>query len=273
MTGRMAGRVALVTGSTSGIGRGVAERFAREGASVMITGRREQLGKEVAASIQGAGGDAASFAADLEDVDAAGALIEATIERFGHLDTLINNAAAADAARSGDGALGQTTPAFWDMMYRSSLRSVLAVTQGALPHLRESGRGRIVSVSSVQAGRGMGWDVYSAFKSAMVGLTRSLAVSYAADGIAANCLCVGTVVVERTEDFWATEEGRRLWRRTGLTRVGRPEDIAHACVYLGSDEAAFVTGAELFVDGGMHAWMGFRAPGGSPPSANEDISE
>ncbi len=266
MTGRMQGRVALVTGSTSGIGRAVAERFAREGAAVVVTGRRGHLGKEVQDSIEAAGGECLFFAADLEDVDAASQLVTTAAERFGRLDTLVNNAGAPDAARSQDGPLERTDSEFWDMMYRSCLRSSLAVTKAALPHLRESGRGRIVFVSSVQAARGIGWDVYSAIKSAMIGLTRSMAVSCAPDGITANCLCVGTVVVERTDDFWATESGQRLWRRTGLTRIGHPEDVAHGCVYLGSDEAEYVTGSVLFVDGGMHAWMGFRSPSGERPA-------
>ena len=203
--------------------------------------------------------------ADLEDLDAAAHLVAATVDRFGRLDSLVNNAGAPDAARDQDGPLERTDPEFWDMMYRSSLRSAFAVTKNALPHLRASGHGRLLFVSSVQATRGIGWDVYSAMKSAMVGLTRSMAVSHAPDGITANCLCVGTVVVERTDDFWASDAGQRLWRRTGLTRIGKPEDIAHACVYLCSDEAEYVTGSVMYVDGGMHAWMGFRSPPGERP--------
>lgn len=242
----MAGRVALVTGSTSGIGRGIASAYAREGAHVVVTGRREALGRQVAEAIGGA-----FIRADLTDVDQATRLVAQTVERYGALDTLVNNAGDPGSARDADGPIHTTDVEFWDAMYASSVRSAFAVTKAAIPHLRACGRGRVIHVSSVQAITGWGWDAYSAAKAALVGLTRSMAVAYARDAITVNCLAVGTVVVERTAEYWDTDEGKRLWDRVGLTRIGVPEDIAHACVYLGSDEAAYVTGAVLSVDGGM----------------------
>jgi len=249
---RMAGRVAIVTGSTSGIGQRIAERYAEEGAAVVVTGRRVRLGETVAQGIRDAGGVAEFIAADLTDVDQAAHLVETTAERFGRLDTLVNNAGDPGSVRSTDGPLHTTTPEVWDSTYRSSVRTALAVTRAALPHLQRSeGGGRIVSISSVFAVRGAGYDTYSWTKAALVGLTRSLAVSYAADRICANCLTVGYVVVDRSAEMWTSPALRDHWRQVALTRPGVPDDVAAPCLWLGSDEAGYVTGAVIAVDGGM----------------------
>jgi 3-oxoacyl-[acyl-carrier protein] reductase len=247
----MDGRVALVTGSTSGIGLGIAQRFGREGAAVVVTGRRRELGEEVAAKIVADGGTAAFFPADLTDPDAGAEMVTSAVDHFGRLDTIVNNAADPGSARAVDGPLEKNGVDYWDAMYRSSVRSALVVTKAALPALKASGKGRIVNISSIMAIRGGAWDTYAWAKAAIIGLTRSMAVSYAADDITVNCIAVGSVVVERTAESWQQDASQRFWSRVGLTRVGIPEDIAHPCVWLGSDEAEYVTGAVVVVDGGM----------------------
>jgi NAD(P)-dependent dehydrogenase (short-subunit alcohol dehydrogenase family) len=258
----MSGRVALVTGASSGIGAGIAEAFAHEGAAVFASGLEPDLTAATVDRLRraGAGADADGIHADLTETEAATRLAAACVERFGRIDTLVNAAGDPAAARGNDGPLDATDPGYWDALYRSTLRSAMAVTRAALPHLRASTRGgRIIMIGSVMAERGGAWDVYATMKAGLVGLTRSLAVSVASSDVTANCIATGAVVVEKTATAWEAEPRRAHWRQHGLTRVGVPSDIAACCVWLGSDEGAFVTGAVVPVDGGM------AVRGGPPP--------
>ncbi|MGH7321314.1 MAG: SDR family NAD(P)-dependent oxidoreductase [Candidatus Rokuibacteriota bacterium] len=260
--GRLAGRVALVTGSTSGIGRAIAERFGENGAKVVVTGRREALGREVADAIRARGGTAAFFRADLANAADTANLVDCAVSSFGQLDTVVNNAGLVPRRPDGsmrDGPLHLTDEDYWDELYRVDLRAVLLTSKLALPHLLRSAHASLIHVSSIHGVDGNGLDVYSTMKGALVSLTRSMALSYA-HRVRVNCICPGMVIVERTQAIWgAHPEMYDQAKRASLTRVGRPDDIAHCAVYLASDEAEYVSGAILAIDGGM------LARGAAPP--------
>lgn len=260
--GRMTGRVALVTGASSGIGAGVADAFGREGAQVFASGLEPDKTEATVARLRAAGVEADGLAVDLSEVVGGADVVAACIDRFGRVDTLVNGAGDPASARANDGPLDRTAPDYWDALFRSTLRSAMAVTHAALPSLRASARGgRVIFVGSVMAERGGAWDVYSTMKAGLVGLTRSLAVSVAASNVTANCIATGSIVVEKTAPGWEEEPRQTFWRQHALTRVGLPSDVASCCLWLGSDEGEFVTGAVLSVDGGM------AVRGGPPPPA------
>lgn len=249
-------RVALVTGSTSGIGRAIAERFAANGARVVITGRRRQLGETVVANIHAAGGTAAFFAADLEQPEQGYALVDFCVKTFGGLDILVNNAALLPRRPDGtmrDGPIHLSDEDYWEQCYHLDLGAVFAVCKRAVPHLLSSQHAAIINIASSHAIHGQGLDVYSAMKGALVSLSRSMAFSYA-HRIRVNCICPGVVIVERTQALWAEHpEMHEQFASGSLTRVGLPEDVAQCALYLASDAAGYVSGAIIPVDGGITA--------------------
>ncbi len=249
-------RRALITGSTSGIGRAIALRYAEHGARVVVTGRRVALGHAVVDQIVAAGGRATFFQADLENSNACHSLVNSAVEYLGGLDILVNNAALiprrADEP-SPDGPLHQTEEEYWDRIYRAGLKSVLLVSKLAIPFLLASPHATIIHMSSVLGIHGHGSDVYSAIKGALVGLTRSMAVSYAHQ-IRVNCICPGIVVVERNQEVWATHPEMVPQARAALlTRVGTADDIAQYAVYLASPAGEIVSGSVFAIDQGMSA--------------------
>ena len=261
MNKRLEGKIALVTGSTSGIGKGIALEFARQGAKVVVTGRRESLGEEVVAQVEVEGGEAAFFRADVSDKGDVEALCRFVGQKYGGLDILVNNAAPAGLARDADGRIGDTSEDLWDEMYRTGLRGACLCCKHAMPMLIKSGRGSIIHISSVQGLRGSGWDAYSMIKGGLISLTRSMAVNGAKHNVRVNCVCPGAVIVERTERLYAEEPQReQIALLQSLTRIGRPQDIAWIAVYLASDESKYVTGEIFTIDGGMHGRGRIRFP-------------
>ena len=244
---RLAGERALITGSTSGIGRAIAQRFAAEGAAVCVTGRDQTRGDAVVASIAAEGGRAYFIPAELRDEQACDALVARSAEVLGGLTVLVNNAAGGDG---GDGPIGAVTTEAWQAILTVNLTAPMWLTRAALVHLIGAGRGSIVNISTRQAERASrGFAAYIASKGGLNALTRSIAVDYADQGIRCNTISPGYVLNDRRD---ADIDAERTARYEGmhLTRLGRADDIAYAAVYLASTESEFVTGLNLQVDGG-----------------------
>jgi len=239
--GRQTGRVALVTGSTSGLGRAIARRLAAEGAAVVVTGRDPERGSAVAAEV---GGD--FLAADLTDEAAAVALVDEAAARHGRLDVLVNNAVAAVTPA----AVDVVTTEAWDAAFRVNVTAPMWLCRAAVPHLRAAGGGAIVNVSSRAAERASpGLAAYVASKGAINALTRALAVDLAADDIRANTVAPGYVLHEQ-RDADLDDARRARLEAMHLTRLATAEDVAAAVAFLASDDAATITGTLLPVDGG-----------------------
>ena len=259
MTDRMTGQVALVTGSTRGIGRAIAERFAAEGARVVLTGRSEATGAEVEAVIRAAGGEATYVATDFtREADVARA-VSVAVERYGGLATLVNNVAPTDLVGPGRGdrSLAEITDDAWDEIMTVALKQLVWCCRHAVPHLAAADGASIVNISSAASIRGTpGIDAYTAAKGAINALTRSLAVELAPQGVRVNTIVCGMVLT--SEGAYKMMEHPVIGPATHalhLTRLGLPEDIANVALFLASNEAAYVTGVNLPADGGLLAKM------------------
>jgi NAD(P)-dependent dehydrogenase (short-subunit alcohol dehydrogenase family) len=242
---RLDGKVAFVSGSTRGIGRTTAELFAAEGAKVVGSGRSVDKGETVAERIRDAGGDAVFVPLDVTDEDSVRGAIQTTIDRYGTLTTLVNNAAPTDIVNQNMKPMLEYTNDEWDRIILGTLTgNVFWACRYAIPHMIEAGGGSIVNVSSGGSVFGSpGISAYSAAKGGMNALTRSIAVEYAPYKIRCNVIIVGRVV-SHSKDRGPDVPG-------SLTRVGQPSDIAYAAMWLAADESEFVTGSEVTADGGM----------------------
>jgi NAD(P)-dependent dehydrogenase (short-subunit alcohol dehydrogenase family) len=246
MSGRLAGKTALVSGSTRGIGRSIAELFWAEGAKVAVTGRTVDRGEKVVSRIREAGGEAEFFSLDITQEDSVRGVVEAVAERFGGLSTLINNAAPTATVATTVKTVAEYDTAEWTEILTGTLTgNVFWASKYAWPHLARAEGASIVNISSGQSIDGYrGFGAYGAAKGGINSLSRTLAVEGGPDGIRSNTILVGRVVSGRGDAGHHTGGGR-------LTRIGNPMDIAYAALYLASDEAAFVTGSELTADGGF----------------------
>jgi NAD(P)-dependent dehydrogenase (short-subunit alcohol dehydrogenase family) len=252
---RLEGEIALVTGSTAGIGKAVAITFAREGARVLVTGRHAARGAAVVDQIKGAGGEAAFAAADLADEGACGTLVDAAVERFGALTVLVNNAVAS-AVDGGDGPLTELSDRNWEQTLRVNLTAPMWLARAAIPRMVDAGHGSIINISSRAAERASrGLAGYIASKGGLNALTRSIAVDYAEHNVRCNTISPGYVVNERRDADLSAERRARL-EGMHLTRLGQAGDVADAAVYLASRESEFVTGVNLPLDGGSSAARG-----------------
>jgi NAD(P)-dependent dehydrogenase (short-subunit alcohol dehydrogenase family) len=241
---RLDGKVALVSGSTRGIGRSIAQMFAAEGAKVAVTGRTVERGNKVVDLIRSEGGDAEFFALDVTREDSVASVIDAVVDRFGSLTTLVNNAAPTVEVGTNIEPLVEVSTEEWDHILLSALTgNVFWACKYGIPHLAAGG-GSIINISSGQSVVGMGgFSAYGAAKSAMNSLTRSIAVEEAPRNIRCNTILVGRVLAKGDAGAGITPGH--------LTRLGIPNDIAYAAVFLASDESAFVTGSMLTADGGF----------------------
>lgn len=255
---RLKGKVALITGSTKGMGRATAELFAREGASVVVTGRDRAAGGEIVARIEKAGGTAVFEAADFRDEAAVKKLVAQSVSEFGKLDILVNNASPTNITRGPgrlDGRLADMSKSDWEEVFTgSSIGFFLASKYAIKAMLAEGNGGSIVNISSAMAVRGFPDSAaYPAAKGAIDSLTLSIAATYGPAGIRANAIIAG-LIMSSPEAMAATTDphfGPRLMEGHIIKRWGQPEDVAYGSLYLASDEASFVTGSLLFIDGGI----------------------
>ena len=245
------GKVVLVTGGTSGIGKATAIAFARDGAKVVLSGRREKEGAQVVAEIKKLGGDAAFVRADVaKDADVK-AMVKFTVDKFGKIDIAFNNAGV-----EWKGPLDQANEAEYRRVFDINVWGVLNSMRHEIPVMLKTGGGAIVNTSSVAGHVGLAQvSVYIASKHAIEGLTKSVALEFAKHNIRINAVAPGGVATEMVDRF-AGKEGQMLDYLTSLHPVGRigaSEEIAAAVLYLCSDDAKFTTGTSLVVDGGMLA--------------------
>jgi NAD(P)-dependent dehydrogenase (short-subunit alcohol dehydrogenase family) len=252
---RLEGEIALVTGSTSGIGKAIATAFAAEGARVVVNGRDRARGAATVETITASGGEAEFVAVDLSDEGACTGLVDAAVERFGGLTVLVNNAVASTVDET-DGPVGELSTRSWEASLRVNLTAPMWLARAAIPHMVEAGHGSIVNVSSRAAERASrGLAAYIASKGGLNALTRSIAVDYAEHNVRCNTISPGYVLNER-RDAALTDDRRTRLEGMHLTRLGEASDVAYAAVYLASRESEFVTGVNLALDGGSSAARG-----------------
>ncbi len=251
-TGRFHGKAAIVTGGAMGIGGATARRLAADGASVLVADIDLQAAQANVATIRAAGGVADAFAADVGKSEDIAAMVARAADLWGRLDILVNNAYSPTDETDGD-ALTVSEDA-WDAGMATLVKAHFLAAKYAVPHMRASGGGSIVNISSVHgllmAPRKL---IYEAGKSAVIGITKQMAIDFGPLGIRVNAICPGHIVTERQRENWdSNPSGLRYFQdQYPVRRVGTPDDIANAVAFLCSADASFITGHALVVDGGL----------------------
>ncbi len=253
--GRFTGQVAIVTAGGAGIGAATARRFAGEGAAVVVADLSGTRAEAVASSITTSGGRAAAIKMDASDPEAVQRTLRLALETFGRLDVMVNNAGLAEAA-----PLDEISLESWNRVIAVTLTSVFLGMKYCLPIMRAQGRGVIVNTASVSGTAGdYGLSSYNAAKAGVINLTRSAAIENARDNIRVNCVCPGAIDT-RGIQLLGRERADELRRQHAsvhpIGRVGEADEIASTVLFLASDEASFITGAAIVVDGGLTAHTG-----------------
>jgi 3-oxoacyl-[acyl-carrier protein] reductase len=247
MPGRLQDQIALITGAASGIGRGIAERFAAEGAGVVIADIDEKVGAEAAESVGAAGGNAVFQRLDVTDPKAAAATVAATLERFGRLDIHVNNAGVVNRAPFLEYSL-----AAWQKVIDVNLTGAFICGQAAARAMIKAGRGRIINISSISGQQGgTGRVAYGASKAGIISLTQTMAMELGPLGITVNAIAPGPTQVSRLSH--GPKQSNAFLSRMALKKYATPGDIAAAAVFLASDDSSHITGHVLNVDGGFAA--------------------
>jgi 3-oxoacyl-[acyl-carrier protein] reductase len=251
---RLKGRIAVITGGASGFGRAASVRFAEEGANVVIGDLDAARSEETAGLVRAAGGTAELVQADVGTAAGAEAVISRCLARFGRLDVLVNNAGIADSAMSDTWNVAEET---WDRILRVNLKSVFLCSRAAIAAMLKGDGGSIVNIASIAASAPVGGAAYAASKGGMLSYTRLVARELAKRNIRVNCVSPGfmrtPMSTGENQGTSPEEQERRMAsfaQRAPIGRAGQAVDIANAILYLASDEARYVTGQELVVDGG-----------------------
>jgi NAD(P)-dependent dehydrogenase (short-subunit alcohol dehydrogenase family) len=252
---RLKDRVAIVTGGSKGIGWGIATVFAREGAKVVVVARDAQSGEQTADEIRHKGGEAIFVSCDVSNEEQVKAMALTIRDTYGQLDILVNNAGVGIYKSVLD-----TTSEEWDRCLDIDLKGVFLCSKYVIPHMQELGKGAIINISSVHSHATVnGVAPYAASKGGITALTRNMAIDYGPI-IRVNTISPGWVltpliesIFNRSED--AAQKRRKVEQRQVMKRIGTPEDIGYAAAFLASDEASYITGTELFVDGGLTAQL------------------
>jgi NAD(P)-dependent dehydrogenase (short-subunit alcohol dehydrogenase family) len=250
---RLDGKVALITGAGNGMGRVASTLFAREGARIVVADWSDDGGRETVAAVEAAGGEAAFVKVDVARAEQVEAMVAFTMERFGSLDVLYNNAGIFPAD---DGGVTETPEPTWDRVMEVNLKGVWLGCKYGVPAMLASGGGSIVNVASFVAlmGAATAQIAYTASKGGVLAMTREIAVEYGRQGIRANSLCPGPIATPMLEELMSdpARKQRRLVH-IPMGRLGQAEELAKAALFLASDESSFMTGAQLVVDGGITA--------------------
>jgi NAD(P)-dependent dehydrogenase (short-subunit alcohol dehydrogenase family) len=250
---RLEGKVALITGGASGMGKVASSMFAAEGARVVLTDVSDEAGEAVATAIQGAGGQAAFVHADISKEADAKAMVEAAVSRFGRLDVLYNNAGIMLGT---DGSVDTTDESVWDKTLAINVKGVAFGCKYGVPAMIASGGGSIINVASFVAwmGAATSQTAYTASKGAVLAMTREIAVEYARKGVRCNALCPGPIDTPLLAELLSDPARRqRRFVHIPMGRLGQAEELAKAALFLASDDSSYMTGASLIVDGGITA--------------------
>jgi len=241
-------KVVLITGASSGIGVGIARELAAAGNSVMLGARRTDRLEAVADELRSAGGKVKTCQLDVTNLGSVGAFVEKAQREFGRVDVIVNNAGVMPLSPMASLKIDE-----WEQMIDVNIKGVLYGIAAVLPHMNERGSGHIINIASIGGKHGAPSQAhYSASKAAVMGFTRVLAQEVGVDGITANCVCPGIILTDMGRVNLDDPDVRKSWQdKTAMRRIGDPEDVVGAVAFFASNDAAFVTGQTLNVDGGI----------------------
>jgi|YelNatPaOPRAMG01_1025707.scaffolds.fasta_scaffold00361_57 NAD(P)-dependent dehydrogenase (short-subunit alcohol dehydrogenase family) len=252
---RFKDKVVIVTGAAKGIGWGCAKIFSQEGAKVVVVDWDDENGQKTAAELRQGGGEAIFIHCDVSNEEQVKAMVDQTIQTFGHIDVLVNNAGVGVYK-----TLTEASTADWDRALNVNLKGVYLCSKYVIPHMQRQGKGNIINMSSVHSFQTVnGAAPYAASKGGITALTRSMAIDYGPT-IRVNAIAPGWVLTPLIQSIFNSypdpaAQQRAVEQRQVMKRIGRPEDIGYAAAFLASDEADFITGTQLFVDGGLTAQL------------------